>query len=40
MWVMILIGIFYVFPPVFGVIGRNLGEMNRKLDDLFDTLPR
>ncbi len=24
MWVMILIGIFYVFPPVFGVIGRNL----------------
>ena len=24
MWVMILIGIFYVFPPVFGLIGRNL----------------
>ena len=24
MWVMILIGIFYIFPPVFGVIGRNL----------------
>ena len=24
MWVMILIGIFYVFPPVFGVMGRNL----------------
>ena len=24
MWVMILIGIFYVFPPVMGVIGRNL----------------
>src|SRR5207253_2929170 len=24
MWVMILIGIFYVFPPIFGVIGRNL----------------
>jgi Na+(H+)/acetate symporter ActP len=24
MWVMILIGIFYVFPPMFGVIGRNL----------------
>ena len=23
MWVMILIGIFYVFPPVFGVMGRN-----------------
>ena len=24
MWVMILIGIFYVFPPVFGTLGRNL----------------
>jgi Na+(H+)/acetate symporter ActP len=24
MWVMILIGAFYLFPPVFGVIGRNL----------------
>ena len=24
MWVMILIGIFYVFPPIFGAIGRNL----------------
>lgn len=24
MWVMILIGCFYVFPPVFGVLGRNL----------------
>jgi len=24
MWVMILIGVFYIFPPVFGVIGRNL----------------
>lgn len=24
MWVMILIGIFYVFPPVIGVIGRNI----------------
>jgi len=23
MWVMILIGVFYVFPPVFGVMGRN-----------------
>ena len=23
MWVMILIGIFYVFPPIFGVLGRN-----------------
>lgn len=24
MWVMILIGVFYVFPPVLGAIGRNL----------------
>jgi cation/acetate symporter len=24
MWVMILIGVFYVFPPAFGVLGRNL----------------
>jgi Na+(H+)/acetate symporter ActP len=24
MWVMILIGVFYVFPPVFGTLGRNL----------------
>ena len=24
MWVMILIGIFYMFPPVFGVLGRDL----------------
>lgn len=24
MWVMILIGVFYIFPPIFGVIGRNL----------------
>lgn len=24
MWVMILIGVFYVFPPMFGAIGRNL----------------
>jgi Na+(H+)/acetate symporter ActP len=24
MWVMILIGIFYVFPPIYGVIGRSL----------------
>lgn len=23
MWVMILIGVFYVFPPAFGVLGRN-----------------
>jgi cation/acetate symporter len=24
MWVMVLIGVFYMFPPVFGVLGRNL----------------
>jgi cation/acetate symporter len=24
MWVMILIGVFYLFPPIFGAIGRNL----------------
>ena len=24
MWVMILIGVFYVFPPIFGAMGRNL----------------
>ncbi|MDB6112764.1 MAG: hypothetical protein JWR69_4514, partial [Pedosphaera sp.] len=24
MWVMILIGVFYLFPPVLGVLGRNL----------------
>ena len=24
MWVMILIGVFYVFPPVFGALGRSL----------------
>jgi Na+(H+)/acetate symporter ActP len=24
MWVMILIGVFYLFPPVFGAFGRNL----------------
>jgi Na+(H+)/acetate symporter ActP len=24
MWVMILIGVFYLFPPIFGVMGRNL----------------
>src|SRR6185503_8849809 len=22
MWVMILIGVFYLFPPIFGVLGR------------------
>ncbi|RYD47343.1 MAG: cation acetate symporter, partial [Verrucomicrobiaceae bacterium] len=30
MWVMILIGVFYVFPPVFGVFGRNF------LPELYD----
>lgn len=30
MWVMILIGAFYVFPPVFGVLGRNF------LPELYD----
>lgn len=24
MWVMILIGVFYMFPPIFGALGRNL----------------
>src|SRR5207245_10538550 len=24
MWVMILIGVFYLFPPIFGVLGRDL----------------
>jgi len=24
MWVMILIGVFYVFPPIYGVLGRSL----------------
>src|SRR5262249_22723943 len=24
MWVMILIGVFYLFPPMFGALGRNL----------------
>jgi cation/acetate symporter len=24
MWVMVLIGVFYLFPPMFGVIGRNI----------------
>ncbi|MGL4399122.1 MAG: solute symporter family protein [Luteolibacter sp.] len=30
MWVMILIGVFYLFPPVFGVLGRNF------LPELYD----
>ena len=32
MWVMILIGIFYVFPPVYGVIGRSL------MPELYDAI--
>ncbi|MDB6022271.1 MAG: cation acetate symporter, partial [Pedosphaera sp.] len=24
MWVMVLIGVFYLFPPIFGVLGRNI----------------
>jgi Na+(H+)/acetate symporter ActP len=24
LWVMVLIGVFYLFPPIFGVMGRNL----------------
>jgi Na+(H+)/acetate symporter ActP len=31
MWVMILIGVFYVFPPVFGLLGRNF------LPELYET---
>ncbi len=30
MWVMILIGVFYLFPPIFGVLGRNF------LPELYD----
>ncbi len=32
MWVMILIGVFYVFPPVYGVIGRSL------MPELYDAI--
>ena len=32
MWVMILIGVFYVFPPIYGVIGRSL------MPELYDTI--
>jgi cation/acetate symporter len=32
MWVMILIGVFYVFPPVYGVIGRSL------IPELYDAI--
>jgi cation/acetate symporter len=46
MWVMILIGIFYVFPPVFGVLGRNLlpslyaGTGSKGTDKIVLELPR
>ncbi|HRE82208.1 MAG TPA: cation acetate symporter [Opitutaceae bacterium] len=46
MWVMILIGIFYVFPPIFGVIGRNLlpelyaGSGAKGTDKIVLELPR
>ncbi len=46
MWVMILIGVFYVFPPVFGVIGRNLlpalyaGTGSKGTDKIVLELPR
>ena len=32
MWVMILIGVFYVFPPIYGVIGRSL------MPELYDAI--
>jgi Na+(H+)/acetate symporter ActP len=46
MWVMILIGVFYLFPPMFGVLGRNLfpelyaGSGARGTDKLVLELPR
>ncbi len=46
MWVMILIGVFYVFPPVFGVMGRNLlpelylGAGSKGTDKVVLELPR
>jgi len=46
MWVMILIGVFYVFPPVFGVMGRNLlpelynGIGSKGTDKIVLELPR
>ena len=46
MWVMILIGIFYVFPLVFGVMGRNLfpelynGIGSKGTDKIVLELPR
>lgn len=46
MWVMILIGVFYVFPPVFGVMGRNFlpelyaGSGAKGTDKIVLELPR
>jgi Na+(H+)/acetate symporter ActP len=46
MWVMILIGVFYLFPPVFGVLGRNLmpalyeGAGSKGTDKVVLELPR
>src|SRR5438093_13570351 len=46
MWVMILIGVFYLFPPVFGVLGRNLlpelyaGTGTKGTDKVVLELPR
>ena len=46
MWVMILIGVFYVFPPVFGAMGRNLlpelyaGVGSKGTDKIVLELPR
>ena len=46
MWVMILIGIFYVFPPVFGAMGRNLlpalyeGSGSKGTDKIVLELPK
>ncbi|PTY08643.1 cation acetate symporter [Opitutaceae bacterium EW11] len=46
MWVMVLIGVFYVFPPVFGVLGRNLmpdlyaGSGAKGTDKIVLELPR
>ncbi len=46
MWVMILIGVFYLFPPIFGVMGRNLmpalyeGTGSKGTDKVVLELPR
>jgi Na+(H+)/acetate symporter ActP len=46
LWVMILIGVFYLFPPVFGVLGRNLmpdlylGSGAKGTDKIVLELPR